>query len=1551
MRICLPCGRPESSHSCGTCGRPTQPLTADILTTFADERVRARLLAWQQAELLSEAQAQRLAATLPAKLLVPTEPAQPAEPAKTTEPVEPAEPTQPAEPALPTQPTEPATPVEPTKPTQPAEPAVTAATSQPVIRPEKVSESGPLSPEVAEVAAAGLAAEAPETEGIAGLAEVDETPWRALLGEYVGWFIGTLLVLAGSIMGVREAWQTLAGVPRLLLIGGALLAYHGAFVWLAGLLGRRSGRAGRALGGLAAGLLPVAFVALAWLVALAPGTGLLVGALAAGGVAFTLSRLAPLFDTRPLALVAAALPTLLAALVVARPLDPWLRGLLPLVGVAMVAVAGRPWSRAPRPPEGAPLALATYGALALAVFAWWGGPTRFSIEIGHIGFAAVGLVWVVAAGVVVGISARIPVRARWPLAAPGFELVALAFVVTGSLGALLAALWTPTDHLVPGLAGVVTLAVGAGVLARTHRPAALHLAVPTAAAAGVLAVRLLVPAQVVWWPAGAVVVAAALCLQSGWAPLGWAVALGAASITTAAVLNAAVADAPLVPAGLMAVGFGLAAHLGAHRVRNVRRHKRSPERAETARRAPQAVRHLLGAATFATAVLLLVPESLGPPMLGLAGLALVYGLVALLLKNPSDFSPLDDASLLLALGACVVLMAVGSPAQVAIASALVLVRALRDESRLVAGLGAVGLAWACIRFIDPQSEVESAATFMVIALFFSGFATLRRPAGAGEGRRILGLALPWPGRGRSLLDGFAWVAAGGVILGALLLIEWRGRWLEAERPAAFAAALVGVAIALLAFITPAFSSMRLRGSAVALALVGAAAWLVVAVQRAGLTRSLDATAWRLALVGLGLWALGRLLTRVGPALAQRLEAPEAAPWYPRLADTAVAAIALVLVLKGLTPPIEVALATAPPLAFLAAGLLIGLLAATHRVAWPWYLAVGAVFAGVTLATHQLGAFGLARLLDGDRAPPELCSHGLTRWPSSLALGPAIFFALGGVFVLISRRWLAIRPPVDAVRLWSAVALLATTWAWLWTIGLPLPLLVGALAFWFAGHRILGEWALAAALWFFAHLLWASNLAASSMGPALALISVALAWATGTSRVRRHLLALFLGACAIVYALARPTFGLGFRGPFAPPAEALHLATLSPALLLTLGLLTLAQLAGAIRWQGALATLGIVLAVPLAAATALAGWSLTLPLDLVAPNLLFSLAILAAVAHIASVWTPRLDLGQGAWIARDLLLLGTLALTPWAVGPFATTGLALAAAITLHAILRERRPRHVYGLQVAAVVTWTLLREAWLPGRPPALDAFLALGFAFVLIGLAVLARRRGIPPVAAAIRRFVAVLPVVAWVALPDVAGHQTTLAAATTAVLYGTLAWVEQSRAFASLAALALNLALLALAIQENLNGFEVFLAPIGLLVLMLGHLFASSLSTGARQTVRIVGGLLLYAPAAFKVALQLGQAEDGIYAVAFGGACLLAVGLGIWLEIRAYLVLGTLFLTLDVLATLVHAGLRDHRVGFLVLTLTGLAILGGLVLTTLKREACLRVVRAVLGRLRRWD
>jgi hypothetical protein len=79
----------------------------------------------------------------------------------------------------------------------------------------------------------------------------------------VFWFIGTLLVLAGSVMGVREAWRTLEGVWRPVVIAGAFFAYHVLFVGLARLLVRRSTVTGRVLAGIAAGLLPVVFVAAA----------------------------------------------------------------------------------------------------------------------------------------------------------------------------------------------------------------------------------------------------------------------------------------------------------------------------------------------------------------------------------------------------------------------------------------------------------------------------------------------------------------------------------------------------------------------------------------------------------------------------------------------------------------------------------------------------------------------------------------------------------------------------------------------------------------------------------------------------------------------------------------------------------------------------------------------------------------------------------------------------------------------------------------------------------------------------------------------------------------------------------------------------------------------------------------------------------------------------------------------------------------------------------------------------------------------------------------
>lgn len=147
-----------------------------------------------------------------------------------------------------------------------------------------------------------------------------------------------------------------------------------------------------------------------------------------------------------------------------------------------------------------------------------------------------------------------------------------------------------------------------------------------------------------------------------------------------------------------------------------------------------------------------------------------------------------------------------------------------------------------------------------------------------------------------------------------------------------------------------------------------------------------------------------------------------------------------------------------------------------------------------------------------------------------------------------------------------------------------------------------------------------------------------------------------------------------------------------------------------------------------------------------------------------------------------------------------------------------------------------------------------------------------------------------------------------------------------------------------QGLDGVEVFIGPLGIFVTALAQIFAPRMSPPARSALRVLGGALLYLPAGLKLTFRLGAAEDGTYSVIFGVVCLLGVVAGLVLRVRAYLALGTLFLTLDVIANLVHAGLRDHRVGFVLLSVTGLAILGIMIGITLARDKAW----AVVGRLR---
>ncbi|MFN7134652.1 MAG: hypothetical protein ACK4N5_21410, partial [Myxococcales bacterium] len=249
-------------------------------------------------------------------------------------------------------------------------------------------------------------------DGLASLAALDDERRggiRPLLNEYVWWFIGALLVLGGSIMGVREAWRALGGAARQLIVGGALFGYHAAFVALGLLVARRSRSAGKVLGAIGLGLLPVVFVGGAALL----DEHLLLGVLFAGaltGATFVTLRLCGrLYDVgvRP-ALALALLPTLAAELPLLRfdEGEPW-RWLLLLVGPALLHLAPRGASLA------APLST-LWGALALAVFACVTADAP--LVPGGLPFAAVSTFALALGAAVARLASEEPLRLRFPRA-------------------------------------------------------------------------------------------------------------------------------------------------------------------------------------------------------------------------------------------------------------------------------------------------------------------------------------------------------------------------------------------------------------------------------------------------------------------------------------------------------------------------------------------------------------------------------------------------------------------------------------------------------------------------------------------------------------------------------------------------------------------------------------------------------------------------------------------------------------------------------------------------------------------------------------------------------------------------------------------------------------------------------------------------------------------------------------------------------------------------------------------------------------------------------
>lgn len=1498
-------------------------------------------------------------------------------------------------------------------------------------------------------------------EAVIALDEGDNPP---RLHEYLWWFLGAVLVLGGSLMGVREAWRALGGVPRQLIVTGALLGYHAAFIGLGAFLSRRSRSAGRVLAGIGLGLLPVVFVALSALVALTPAVGVPTALGVAAVALLPLRAAGRLWPGTSAGTFAVALfPSLFAGLPLMGWDDaPWPRALCAFAGVGALGAAvwrARTAEAGRASFVGAGAAL--YGALWLAVFCVVSGPSGFdALDPGSPLFAGL-VLWAVALGAVVAAGASSEAIRAAPRAAPVFETLAHAVVASGAVaGALGAFSRYPGEDVWVDVASACApvLATLVFFLLELRRRALVHPAAMAALLAGALVARVQAPDVPAWWCFGVAAVAAGLLLLARGTPsaflrsrlLAWGVVVSLATMPAFSVLawlHGTDAPWPRAAAGAVIAG---AAHLaGRWRWRGLH--------------SLGGVALLFGALAAVGGTPWLASSAAGLGVFALA--AALYGVGGLAqsawaerqgLRNA--LRPLEDLSLGIAalgvaraLGVAPVLpgvLAGGSAFQatvlacvpMALLTGVLLLRVRREGSRSVSFLAATALALTVSQAAGTVSDFASARAALVASGLGLGFALVAMLRGPGfdkaKGRRLMDLApLPFGARGRALFtDGFAGAALVQAAFTVITLLNWVASPDGSERPLALLAGGLLTAGALLAFVSRGFVAFQLRGSVVTLALGGGFVALTAVVNRAGRPLPPEVSAWRVLLVGVALWVLALALRRVGPWVGQRLERPRHGPLYHLVPHLGVAVLAVLLlrsaVVVGLPDPSR-ALGLVPPLLVLGPALLGVLLAASFRSRLLAHAGLLLGLPGAALWAAQQSLLGgplmalappdgqwirasAAHLISPERGwlhpaawmPPH--STGFLLWLHAFAGVAAAGLVYAVLAVAVSqldaaralfRRLLSLGtddrpgPFLHALRREALTAVALVVAAAFFQPGVLAAVLVlatGAGLF-VGGTRGHGRGVVGVGLLLLVHALahrvphlepWP--------GPTLALLGLGVVvvapWLAkrrghdeGRTRLRAHLAVLPSFIAATVYAL-----GVGGRTSSTLAVPTLVLAMLdglagewmrSLALPLTLGLLAAALLVAAFQWRGALAGviagLGTMVAGGAVVTTGLA--VLAQGMHPRAPGYLHlltrseaALALAAAgsalALHVARRVTARrrdevaggMGWGRDLWLVASALLLAAVALggrAPEDVLPVALAAIGLAVGVSLHAAWREHTGRHVYFMQVAVVGVYALVRGLYAQGLRPEHDALFALSLGFVLVGVTVLARRAGVRPVEQATRRFAALLPIAVAVVLPGDATGDAALFAGGSGLLYAALGAVERSRMFGAFAAAACNLALLLAALAFGLEGLEVYLAPLGLLLLMMGQLFTSSLPHAARNAVRVLGGLLLYVPAAAKLAARMGESADGTYAIVFGAVCLLGVAVGMALRIRAYLALGTLFLLLDVVANLLDAGLRDHRVGFAVMTLTGLTIVTGRVLATLKRQEWDLLLRRVRVQLRGWD
>lgn len=1504
-------------------------------------------------------------------------------------------------------------------------------------------------------------------EHVARLDEEHFSFWAALqplLNTYVWWFVGTVLVLGGSILGMREAWLVLGPLPKQLTVIAALLLYQALFGSLSFLLSRRSATTGSLLAYVALCLLPLPFAVVPEVYALHRLLGLSVLPLVTIITAASTAVASLALKARTRDLLFALIPAGVSQSLLSMFAASGIYGSLMFVPLFPLAILAHRFSRSDNHSSLTPLLFACYGALAVLVVSLLGVADRAdAFAPGSVGLGRM-LMWSVllcgSLAIVLGGGGR--GEAKQATGGPSVtKAVAVVVLLAGSLlasaGAGMMLLQIPAGQglmLTPGPGlhfGVCVLATALFLFFARTVQVALHPFFALSMLCGFLFARDWTGDQAYWVLGAANVPLTMLLLRKGFGASGqrlltvWGVCAGTLACATIAYLTPSFSDGELSKA-LLLVGclLGVAVHAG------------SPSR--------QSLWHYGGViGSFAAAMALLPLTPPAPPTVRagvlLVGLAILYSAAGLVLHTransedltASDPRPLEDISLALACAALLSLLL--GPQSLVEAntvrsfefwgsltlSALFFARSFRDGSRLVSSLGAAALLLAGIRYFGGPALVGRTVVVATVALLAAVLASVIpvRPDRPQRSRLVFGiLRLPFPGRGGLLLrDAFGILSFGAGLLCSYQLVAWLGQIREDERLAMIAAGSAIALVFVIAFVFRGFESFAMRGRLATAALALLAVGLTAVVNRYGRPLPPMIVGVNLTMGIILLWLASRLLYHKGAGIADKLGVPGKGKRYHLLPLAAAALLGVVLLtdawLIGFPTMLRFGFVV-PPTFLFGAGLAtfavahgLQLRQAVYAGVGFWTLAIGLGFAqsdprGIELIALQppgnrwipATAEAVARLVDW-RSAEIFTTIGLTPrlLAGRLAFGVAVAACLWALLSLLLSRgpvaaWLGRRgqssldrpePTLSNAFAWwvPGTAVLLTLLAWQFAFVSPalLAILAGTLLL-TAKHPLQG----AATIYVSAFLLMPglarqNDLWFALAGPAMAwaglllvVLGRPLARATGLPYGRAleiaHIGAFILVLAGGILALAHsgspanPPQGLSAILESAWPAISAALWTRTFGLGFVLLFASLTMMAASIQWRELLSTLTAATAVILAAAAAIAivpfacsivfyqPASPYLRLAQSLPYLLLLLSLVAAVAYVLSLVTGKLrqDWSRGAELGSDgVVLLTGVAFAAWQhllvapTLPGARLVVPVAIVIVFLACIliawQRLRSWHIYFAQLAMPCLYLALRPLFGVELPPEADALFTLGFGFVLVGVLVLARRAGIPPLAQSVQRFAAVLPLLAALALPMNPSLRNAGLAALAGLLYSMLALASGSRFLAALAALAVNIALLTFGLTSTLVGVEAFLTPLGLLTILLGQIFGSHLPKGSKAGARLVGGLLLYLPAAVKIGLEIGRGGQTQYLLLFVAICLVGIAAGMILKVRSYLFMGSVFLLIAVSANLVQSGLRDQRLAFVFLSLTGISIIGALVVATLRREQLSQAMQELSQRLGRWD